>query len=165
MSDESRPETPQPSEMAMLRAEMRAGFQSVAKRFDEVDKRFDGVDERFDGIDRRLDGVDARLAEHDKRFDNVDSRLDGNDQRFVSIETRITEEAAATRRHFDVVAEGIRESFTVVIDKTTATGEKVDRLIASNAVEHAAFLDALTDHEVRITQLEGASGTSKPSTS
>jgi hypothetical protein len=161
MSDESTPETPQPSEMAMLRAEMRAGFQSVAKRFDEVDKRFDGVDERFDGVDRRLDGVDARLAEHDKRFDNVDSRLDGNDQRFVSIETRITEEAAATRRHFDVVAEGLRESFKGVIDKTTASGEKVDRLIASNAIEHAAFIDSVTDHEVRITQLEKASGRSK----
>jgi hypothetical protein len=31
--------------------------------------------------------------------------------------------------------------------------------------EHAAFLDALTDHDVRITRLETASGTSKPTTS
>jgi hypothetical protein len=116
MSDESRPETPQPSEMAMLRAEMREGFQSV-------------------------------------------------DKRLVTMDARVTDEGAATRRYFDVVAEGLRADFTVVIDKTTATGEKVDRLIASNAIEHAAFLDALTDHEVRITQLEGASGTSKPSTS
>ena len=53
----------------------------------------------------------------------------------------------------------------VVIDKTMATGEKVDQLIASNAIEHAAFLDALTDHEVRITRLETASGTSKPTRS
>jgi hypothetical protein len=30
----------------------------------------------------------------------------------------------------------------------------VDRLIASNAIEHAAFQEFITDHEVRITRLE-----------
>jgi predicted nuclease with TOPRIM domain len=165
MSDESMPEAPQPSEMEMLRAEIRAGFQSFEKRFDDVDKRFDGidrrfegVDKRFDGIDKRLDDIDTRLGEHDKRFDEVDKRL-------VTKDARITDEAAVTRKHFDVVAEGLRESFKVVIDKTMATGEKVDRLIASNAIEHAAFIDGHTDHEVRITRLEAAQGASKPTTS
>jgi hypothetical protein len=137
MSDESTPEARQPSEMEMLRAEMRAGFQSFEKRFDAVDKRLEG---------------------HDRRFDEVDKRL-------VTMDARITDEAAATRRHFDVVAEGLRENFNVVIDKTMATGEKVDRLIASNAIEHAAFLNGHTDHEVRITRLEAAQGASKPTTS
>src|SRR5258705_8645769 len=103
MSDESRPETPQPSEMELLRAEMRAGFQSVGTR---------------------LDGVDSRL-------DKIDGRLDGHDTRFVSLETRITTEAEATRRHMDVRVEGLRAEFQVVIDQTVATGKKVDRLIAS----------------------------------
>ena len=137
MSDESTPEAPQPSEMEMLRAEMRAGFQSFEKRFDAVDKRLEG---------------------HDKRFDEVDKRL-------VTMDARITGEEVATRRHIDIVAESLRESLKVVIDKTTATGEKVDRLIASNAIEHAAFINGHTDHEVRITRLEAAQGTSKPTTS
>jgi hypothetical protein len=137
MSDESTPEAPQPSEIAMLRAEMRAGFQSFEKRFDAVDKRLEG---------------------HDKRFDEVDKRL-------VTMDARITGEEAATRRHIDIVVEGLRESFKVVIDKTMATGEKVDRLIASNAIEHAAFINGHTDHEVRITRLETARGASKPTTS
>jgi hypothetical protein len=107
--------------MELLRAEMRAGFQAVARRFDQVDVGFDG---------------------HGKRFDVV--------------EARIRDEATATRRHFDVVAESLRADLKVVIDKTTATGQKVDRLIAANAIEHAAFLDAITDHEVRITRLEAA---------
>ena len=136
MSDESTLEAPQPSEMEMLRAEIRAGFQSFEKRFD---------------------AVDTRLEEHDRRFDEVDKR-------HVTMDARITDEAAATRRHFEVVAESLRQSFNVVIDKTTATGEKVDRLIASNAIEHAAFPDGHTDHEVRITRLEAAQGTSKPTT-
>jgi hypothetical protein len=69
MSDASTSQPPQPSEMELLRAEMRAGFQS-------------------------------------------------------------------TRRHLDVVVESLRSDFQAVIDKETATAEKVDRLIASNGVEH-----------------------------
>jgi hypothetical protein len=178
MGDESTPEAPPPSEMAMLRAEMRAGFQSVGRRFDDVDKRFDGIDKRFDDVDKpfdgiyqRFDGVDQRFDGVDKRLDRLDARLGGHDKRFdevdtrlVTMDARITDEEAATRRHIDIVAEGLRESIDVVIDKTTATGEKVDRLIASNAIEHAAFLDAITDHEVRITRLEAARGKRKPTT-
>ena len=144
MSDESTPQDPQPSEMELLRAEMRAGFQSIDKRFDQVDGRLDKVDARLQGHDQRFDRVDARLAEHDTRF--------------VSLDTRITTEEEATRRHMEVVVEGLRAEFQVVIDKTVATGKKVDRLIASNAIEHAAFLDAITDHEVRITRLETPPG-------
>jgi len=158
MSDESTLEARQPSEMEMLRAEMRAGFQSVEKRFDAVDKRLEGHDKRFDEVDKRLDAVDKRLEGHDRRFDEVDKHL-------VTMDARITDEAAATRRRFDVVAEGLRESFNVVIDKTMATGQKVDRLIASNAIEHAAFLNGHTDHEVRITRLEAIRDTSKPAKS
>jgi hypothetical protein len=80
------------------------------------------------------------------------------------MDARITGEEAATRRHIDIVAESLRESFKVVIDKTMATGEKVDRLIASNAIEHAAFIDGHTDHEVRITRLEAVRGKRKPTT-
>ena len=145
MSDESLPQTPQPSEIELLRTEMREGFQSLAGRFDQVDARFDQVDGRLDKVDGRLD--------------KVDGRLDGHDTRFMSLEARVTAESEATRRHFDVVAEDLRQSFKGVIDQTTATGKKVDRLIATNAVEHAAFLDAITDHEVRITRLEKESKT------
>lgn len=158
MSDELTSQAPQPSEMALLRAEMRAGFQSIDKRFDGVDHRFDGVDKRLDGIDIRLDGVDTRLDGISTRLAGHDRRFDEGDTRAISLDARITAEAEATRRHFDVVAEGLRESLKVVIDKTTATGEKVDRLIETNAIEHAAFIDAVTDHEVRITQIEQASG-------
>lgn len=115
MSDEWTPGQ-QPSEMELLRAEMRAGFQSI-------------------------------------------------DKRFVAMDARITSEAEITRRQFDIVAEGLREDMKVVIDKTVATGDKLDRLIVSHSIEHAAFLDAWTDHEVRITRLEEASDTSKPATS
>ena len=154
MSDESRPETPQPSEMELLRAEMRAGFQSVGTRLD-------GVDSRFDKVDERLDKIDGRLAGHDTRFASLDTRFASLDTRFASLDTRITTEAEATRRHMDVRAEGLRAEFQVVIGQTVATGKKVDRLIASNAIEHAAFQESISDHEVRITRLEGAAETNR----
>jgi hypothetical protein len=53
-------------------------------------------------------------------------------------------EGEKTRRHFDVVAEQVRAEFKVVIDKTPATGDKVDRLIAQSAIEHAAFVEPTT---------------------
>jgi chromosome segregation ATPase len=221
MSDERTTDRPEPSEIDLLRAEMRAGFQSIGKRFDAVDQRFDAVDQRFDAVDQRFDAVDQRFDAVDRRFEAVDQRFDAVDRRFDAVDqradkadqradradqradkadqradkadqradagdqradktdqrldglerslavmdARITSEAEATRRHMDVIAENLRADLNVVIDKTTATGEKVDRLIASNAIEHAAFLEALTDHEVRITRLEAASGTSAPTTS
>src|SRR5437764_5838422 len=121
MSDESTSQAPPPSDIEMFRTEMREGFQSVAKRFDQVDGR--------------LEKVDGRLEKVDGRLEKVDGRLDGHDTRFESMNKRITDEAETTRRHFDVVAEELRQSFKGVLDKTTATGKKVDRLIASNAIE------------------------------
>ena len=52
----------------------------------------------------------------------------------------IAAEGEKTRRHFDMVAEKMRAEFKVVVDKTNATSDKVDRLIARNAIEHAAFV-------------------------
>jgi len=62
--------------------------------------------------------------------------------------------AKETRRHFDMVAEQMRAEFELVADKTVATGEKVDRLVAQNAIEHAAFVEAIANHEDRQRALE-----------
>ena len=136
MSDESTPQAPPPSEMELLRAEMRAGFQSIGMRLDGHDVRFESIDARFESIETRFGSIDTR---------------------FGSLETRIDTAAEDTRRHMDVRVEGLRADFQVVIDKTVATGTKVDRLIASNAIEHAAFQEFVSDHEVRIAQLEASS--------
>jgi len=66
----------------------------------------------------------------------------------------VDQEGEKTRRYFDMVAEKMSAEFKVVAEKTVAIGEKVDHLIARNAIEHAAFVDALTDHEVRLRVLE-----------
>ena len=68
----------------------------------------------------------------------------------------VTEEGEKTRTYFDMVAEKMSVEFKVVAEKAAATGEKVDRLIARNTIEHAAFIDAIADHEARLRVLEAA---------
>ncbi|MGH9409998.1 MAG: hypothetical protein ACRD1V_11150 [Vicinamibacterales bacterium] len=59
-----------------------------------------------------------------------------------------------TRRHFNIAVEAMRTDFNVVIDGMKALGDKVDRLVERNAVEHRAFAEAIGDHEVRLRVLE-----------
>ena len=88
-------------------------------------------------------------------LERVEKRLDSKiDSKISDVLATVAAEGEKTRRHFDVVAEQMRAEFKVVIDKTTATGEKVDRLVAQNAIEPAAFVEAIADHEVRLRVLE-----------
>ena len=105
-------------------------------------------------VPETLATVAAQISELSKQFDAVNRRFDAVDRRFDATDQRIAREAEDTRRHFDVVAEQTRAEFKMVIDKTNATNEKVDRLITRNAVEHAAFVEAIADHEVRQNVLE-----------
>ena len=72
----------------------------------------------------------------------IDERFTKVDERFTRLETHLREEirttASDTRRHFDVVAEGLKASI---------------RLIAEGHGHHATVLD---DHESRLRQLEQA---------
>lgn len=71
--------------------------------------------------------VRAGFAVVDRRFADLQKR----------IEKRMKEDAETTRRHFDVVAESLRDTIKV---------------IAESEAHHATVLG---DHEVRIKTLEG----------
>lgn len=122
MSGEQATETPAPSDLELLRAEVRAGFAEVRAAF---------------AATASANGVAAE---------------------FKAVRAEIGAEGEKSRRHMDISVEGLRSEFQVVVDKTVATGKKVDRLITSNAIEHAAFQEFVSDHEVRITRLEKESG-------
>ena len=55
-------------------------------------------------------------AELSARFEQIDDRFRQVDDRFTSIEDLVKSEGAATRRHFDVVAEGLRDQIKVVAE-------------------------------------------------
>lgn len=50
------------------RADMRAGFAAVDRRFDRSEQR---AGERFDRMDKRFDRMDDRFDRMDDRFDGV----------------------------------------------------------------------------------------------
>jgi len=75
----------------------------------ESSARFDGIDGRLDGIDTRFDGIDAR---------------------FERLEGFIAAEGAKSRRHFDVVAEGLRTDIQVLADGHDALRRDVAELKA-----------------------------------
>ena len=94
MGDESTRQDAKPSEMELLRAEMRAGFQSVVQRLDEHDTRFASLDARItteaEATRRHFDVVAERIESHVKLVAEVNSHhatvLDNHEKRLQKIE-------------------------------------------------------------------------------
>jgi hypothetical protein len=101
MADERRPEMPDLS-VRELKAEMDV-------RFHELKTEMDG---RFHELKTEMDG----------RFDAVDRRFD-------RLEVRITEGEAATRRHFDIVAESLRAEIRLRLEGTDSRVDNHERRI------------------------------------
>jgi tetrahydromethanopterin S-methyltransferase subunit G len=72
-------------EAALIRREMREGFQAVDARFDSVDARFDSVDARFDSVDSRFDSVDSRFDSVNERFDSMQGSIDALQRTIIQI--------------------------------------------------------------------------------
>ena len=75
--------------------------ESLAPLIEFIGKKFDQVDQRFEGMDRRLD----QMATKDE------------------VRTQQTE----TRRHFDVVAEGLRSQIQLVAEGVSVVDQRLDR--------------------------------------
>jgi hypothetical protein len=69
----------------------------------------------FDSLNVDLRAVDERITAVDNRLTTVEARLS----------REIREEAAATRRHFDVVAESLRDDIRIVAEGLIALDAKV----------------------------------------
>ena len=69
--------------------------RSMDRRFEHVDRRFKAVDRRFKAVDRRFDTVDREIAR---------------------LRDEVKRSAEETRRHFDVVAEGLRDEIRFIAE-------------------------------------------------
>jgi archaellum component FlaC len=94
----------------------------------ELERRFAGIDARFDGVDSRFTSIDARFTNIDARFDSVDARFTGVDTRFAELRELIVREGERTRRHFDVVAEGLENRIELVAEGYSAVSSDVTDL-------------------------------------
>lgn len=84
-------------------------------------------------IGEKLDVLEKSV---DTRFDSVGGRFDAVDARFAALEAKVDSTAQDLRRHFDVVAEGLRAGIRLFFESLDAHGS------------------ALDDHEKRIKRLE-----------
>lgn len=116
-----------------LRAEMRDGFNRIETRLGDHDRQFERIETRLDGHDRQFERIEARFKQIDERFDNVDAQ-------FQSLRAEMTAEmkaeGEATRRHFDMVTEHMRDVVKLVAEGTVRNTERLD------------------DHERRLTRIE-----------
>jgi phage host-nuclease inhibitor protein Gam len=85
----------------------------------------------------------------------LDQALGSLRQEFVVLRQEVRDTAAETRRHFDVVAESLRQNIRAVAEGVAAMTERVDRVEASVKTEmeerfaatHSIFRTAF--HELR----------------
>lgn len=87
-------------EFAAVRAELR----TVADHVREVDAHVRDLDARVRDVDTRLTEVDTRLS------------------------AKIHDEGVTTRRHFDVVAESLRDGIRIIAEGFVALDAKVERI-------------------------------------
>jgi hypothetical protein len=105
----------------------------------------------------RMKIVDLK-KEMDARFEQVDTRFKQVDARFERLERALATEHETTRRHMDVRIEQCRAEIRLALERWAAHDRRMDDLQASNARDHAAFIQWLQDHEVRLTALENPTG-------
>jgi archaellum component FlaC len=130
-------------ELVAIRTEMKAGFSRVDEQFSRVDDRFSRVDAQFSRMDDRFTRVEEQFSRMDDRFTRVEEQFSRVDDRFTRVEdefksvrAEIKAEGEATRRHFDIVAEDMKDLIKIVAE---ATAQNTQRL---------------NDHETRLTTLE-----------
>jgi chromosome segregation ATPase len=119
----------EPMSIARLSAKVQRLDKSLNRLTVRVGRLEQSVDRGFKAVDRRFKGVD-------RRFEAVDGRFEAVDHRFDRIEHTIERSAEETRRHFEVIAESLRDDF---------------RLFADAIARHSERLD---QHDARLTRLE-----------
>jgi uncharacterized coiled-coil protein SlyX len=127
------------------------------RRLDQVDRRFDQVDQRFDQVDRRFDSLDERAAGWDQRLDHLEEAL-------TDLRQHGDATAVQTRRHFDVVVEGLRGDIRLIAEGFTRI-DRVEITLRDEIVRSHDTLAALirltyTDLDRRVQVLERRSGDS-----
>ena len=96
-------------------AGVRADLRSVGDHVRQLDARVSDVDVRLRDVDTRLSEVDTRLTAEIRRVE-------------TTLRDEIREEGVATRRHFDVVAESLRDDLRSIAEGFVALDAKVERI-------------------------------------
>ena len=104
---------------------------------------------------------DEELTSHfenvDQQLETIDRRFDAVDQRFEHMEAFVREEGAATRRHMDVIADGLRAEIKLFAEGHTALVTSLATLASRHERTERRVdrvEDGQIDHEHRLRKLE-----------
>jgi hypothetical protein len=87
------------------------------------------IKEEFAAVRADLRSVDHRVREVDARVGEVDTRLSAELGRVeTTLRQEIREEGIATRRHFDIVAESLRDDIRIIAEGLIALDAKVETI-------------------------------------
>ena len=76
---------------------------------DFLTKKFDAIDSKFEKFGTKFDAIDSKFEEIGTKFDAIDSKVEG-------IQQYVAEKAVENRRHFEVVAEGLRSDIQQIAE-------------------------------------------------
>ena len=111
-----------------------------------------GLEQRVENLERRVESVEQILPTLATKADLAELKAATRADLHAAIaplatKAEVKAEAETTRRHFDVVAEGLRAEIRVFADKIDAVETRVD-------ARHADVMNVLTRHDRRLTRLE-----------
>lgn len=120
-------------DFALVRTEMREGFERVDQRFGQVDQRFDGVDQRLDGVDQRLDGIDERFEQVDQRFEQLHAEMrQGFEEVYRRIDQLGTRWGIRSESLFrETMITILEKSFAAKVETRDIEGEQFDLIITN----------------------------------
>ena len=95
----------------------------------EIREEFAAVRADLRSVGDYVHDVDAHVREVDARLSEVDTRLTAEIRRVeTTLRQEIREDGIATRRHFDVVAERLRDDIRIIAEGFVALDAKVERI-------------------------------------
>jgi hypothetical protein len=94
----------------------------------EIKEEFAAVRADLRNIDERVRGLEARVGGVDVRVGGLDVRVGGLEARVRDVDVRVREEGIATRRHFDVVAESVRDDIRIIAEGLITLDAKVEAM-------------------------------------
>ena len=98
-------------------------------RVQTLDGRVQALDGRVQALDGRVQMLDARVQTLDTTVHEVDARLSADIRRVeTTLRQEMREEGIATRRHFDVVAESLRDDIRIIAEGLIALDTKVEKI-------------------------------------
>ncbi len=103
--------------------------QALDGRVQTLDGRVQALDGRVQTLDGRVQALDARVQTLDASLHEVDARLSAEIGRVeTTLRLEIREEGIATRRHFDVVTESLRDDIRIIAEGLIALDAKVETM-------------------------------------